>query len=159
MTIDDVADYIIWKAAEDDRPLNLLKLQKLAYYAQAWHLALDSTPIAPGARFEAWVHGPVSRDLYNRFASSMLYEAVTMADMRNGFDPNTVPTREREVLDAVLEAYGAMSGSQLENLTHKEDPWVRARGSAGPTDLCRNTIDEDVMRDYYRTRINPLDQP
>jgi uncharacterized phage-associated protein len=57
MTINDIADYIIYKSAENNEPLNLLKLQKLAYYAQAWHLALYDKPLAPGARFQAWYTG------------------------------------------------------------------------------------------------------
>ena len=156
MKINELADYIIWKSTDDpSQPLNLLKLQKLAYYAQAWHLALRGTPIVPGAKFEAWVHGPVSRDLYNRFMSSMLYEVVTMENMTRGFNPDALDSGEREVLDAVMEEYGKFSGSQLEELTHREDPWKKARGNLGPTDASRNVIDENLMRDYYRARLSP----
>lgn len=154
MTINDVADYIIWKSVDDSSPpLNLLKLQKLAYYAQAWHLAINGRPIAPGARFEAWVHGPVSRDLYNRFTSSMLYELVTMSNVTPGFDPTKLDANEREFLDAIMDEYGKFSGSQLEELTHREEPWKRARGALGPTEACKVQLDENLMRDYYRARV------
>ena len=42
------------------------KLQKLCYYAQAWYLANYGKALFP-SRFEAWVHGPVSPDLYSRY--------------------------------------------------------------------------------------------
>lgn len=156
MTINDLADYIIWKSSDQpSQPLNLLKLQKLAYYSQAWHLAIRGTPMAPGAKFEAWVHGPVSRDLYNRFASSKLFETVTMENFTSGFDPNRLSTDEREIVDAVMEEYGKFSGSQLEELTHREDPWRKARGALAPTEASRAVIDEGVMRTYYAARLQP----
>ena len=42
LTIHDAADYIIVKTLEGGEKLNLLKLQKLCYYAQAWHPAVPS---------------------------------------------------------------------------------------------------------------------
>ena len=43
-----------------------LKLQKLVYYAQAWHLALRDVPLFE-EDFEAWVHGPVIPALYQEY--------------------------------------------------------------------------------------------
>lgn len=154
MTIDDIADYIIFKSAEDGRPLNLLKLQKLAYYTQAWHFAIYGQPIAP-ARFQAWVHGPVSRELYDRFRSNLLFEAVTIENIRPGFNPNRLDPNAREFIDAVLEEYGKFSGSQLEDLTHSEAPWIQARGGRSPIERCENELDETLMGSFYRARIQP----
>ncbi|HWO17397.1 MAG TPA: type II toxin-antitoxin system antitoxin SocA domain-containing protein [Kofleriaceae bacterium] len=153
MTVDQCADYIIWKLTEDGRPLNVLKLQKLAYYVQAWHLAYHDKPMFP-ARFEAWIHGPVNRTLYDRFRNShQLYGAVTLNDVRPGFDPSSLSEDARVFIDSVLEAYGGFSGSQLEELTHRELPWQKARGSLGPTERCENAIDEKTMSDYYHARL------
>lgn len=151
-SIHDIADYIIWKTQEDGRPLNLLKLQKLAYYVQAWHLAYHGKGIV-SARFQAWVHGPVNRDLYDRFNSSMLYDAVTIEHLTPGFDPCKIPQEARNFIDGVLDAYGPFTGSQLEALTHGETPWIQARKGYGPTDLCSALIDEKLMAETYRARI------
>lgn len=156
ITIDDIADYIIHRSAEDGRPLNLLKLQKLAYYVQAWHLALYYKPLT-SARFQAWVHGPVSRQLYDRFKSNMLYDVVTVADIRPGFSAARLPQEAREFMNAVLDEYGKFSGSQLEELTHKEKPWADARVGFGEFDRCENEISEETMGAYYRARL--LKQP
>jgi uncharacterized phage-associated protein len=154
MTIDECANYIIYKVTEDGRPLNVLKLQKLAYYAQAWHLAYHEKRLFQGA-FQAWVHGPVNWALYTRFRNShQLYGAVTIQDLPRGFNPDSIPEAERSLIDAVLDAYGGFSGSQLEELTHREDPWVRARGGLGPTERCETPIDERLMGAYYRARIS-----
>ncbi|MBS1456852.1 MAG: DUF4065 domain-containing protein, partial [Clostridium sp.] len=42
------------------------KLQKICYYIYSWYLTLYNHKIAP-LKFEAWVHGPVSRELYNQY--------------------------------------------------------------------------------------------
>lgn len=58
-----VADYIIAFAHEHGDPVSNLKLQKLLYYAQAWHLALHDNPLFD-ERIEASVHGPAVPPVY-----------------------------------------------------------------------------------------------
>lgn len=45
----DIATYFIWLANEKGSFLSNLKLQKLVYYAQAWHLALNEEPVFSNA--------------------------------------------------------------------------------------------------------------
>jgi uncharacterized phage-associated protein len=47
-------------------PSTQLKLQKLVYYSEAWHLAYFERPLIP-EDFEAWVHGPVVRSLWDHY--------------------------------------------------------------------------------------------
>jgi uncharacterized phage-associated protein len=61
---------------------------------------------------------------------------------------------ENHNIDAVLETYAKYSGSQLEEMNHKEDPWIRARVGYEPTQKCEKEIDENLMRDYYKARLN-----
>lgn len=153
MTIHDACDYIISKMTEGDESLNVIKLQKLVYYAQAWHLAFEGRPLFEG-RFQAWVHGPVSRELYDRFKDTKtLYSPVGYGDVRPGFSLNDLDSAERSHIDAVLEVYGQFSGSQLEDMTHREEPWVRARGGRRPTQRCDELLDEELMRSYYGARV------
>ena len=65
-TAERVADYIIRSAHESGELITNLKLQKLVYYAQAWHLALFDEPLFDDP-IEAWVHGPVVSSLYSKF--------------------------------------------------------------------------------------------
>jgi uncharacterized phage-associated protein len=62
-TADAVADYLIALAHERGESVNNLKLQKLLYYAQAWHLALHDEPLFP-EKFQAWMTGPVIPAMY-----------------------------------------------------------------------------------------------
>ncbi len=149
----DVADYLIIKCAEGGVSLNLLKLQKLLYYCQAWSLALHRGPLFTGS-FQAWVHGPVNRTLYDRFsATKSLYSPVGTSDIQPNFDGIRVMPSERELIDAVLNIYGAFTGDQLEAMTHNEEPWLRARGCLSPMDRCETVISEDVMGEFYRSRL------
>jgi len=45
--------------------MTAMKLQKLAYYSQAWSLVWDEKALFP-EKIEAWANGPVVRALYDR---------------------------------------------------------------------------------------------
>ena len=153
-TINQVCDYIILACQEGGERLNLLKLQKLLYYAQAWNLAINGKPLFAG-KFQAWVHGPVNREIYNRFSGAKsLYSAVDQADMTEGFTLDNISPDDRQHIDNVLEVYAPFSGSDLEAQTHSEDPWIRARGTCKPTERCENELDEAFMASYYKQRLN-----
>lgn len=151
-TIDDVCDYIICKCADDG--LSLLKLQKLLYYCQAWFLAFGKGRLFSG-KFQAWVHGPVNRHIYDRFKDEkVLYSSVSAADMRSDFSYSRLSPDERAQIDAILTVYAAYTGDQLEEMAHQEEPWMAARCGIAMHERCENEIDEDVMTKYYRARLN-----
>ncbi|MFM6174756.1 MAG: Panacea domain-containing protein [Sphaerospermopsis kisseleviana] len=66
LTCFEVAKYFIRLAHETGSFISNLKLQKLVYYAQAWHLALFEQPLF-NEDFEAWIHGPVVPELYHYY--------------------------------------------------------------------------------------------
>ena len=136
MTIHDVCDFIIVKVTEGGSGLSLLKLQKLLYYVQAWYLALIGRPLFAG-RFQAWVHGPVNREVYDRFKKDKtLYSLVGAEDLRTDFDMGSIPPDVARFIDDVLEAYAGLTGTQLEEMTHNEDPWTEARKGYRPSQRC-----------------------
>lgn len=154
VNVDDVCDYIIVKLAEANADLNMLKLQKLIYYVQAWHLAFFDKPLFLG-RFQAWVHGPVNRQLYDRFKDSKsLYSQAYLTDIRPDFDLEGMPLEARRHIDAVLEGYAEYSGSQLEEMTHAEEPWKAARQGVRPSERCEKLIDQKLMKEYYKARLH-----
>ncbi|MGB4674871.1 MAG: type II toxin-antitoxin system antitoxin SocA domain-containing protein [Azovibrio sp.] len=156
-SVHDVADYIIVKLDEAKDGLNILKLQKLAYYTQAWRLALKNERLFDG-RFQAWVHGPVSRQLYDRFSTThMMYDLLGPSDIRSTFNLEAMPKDVREHIDEVLEAYARFSGPQLEDMTHDEAPWIQARGDRKPSERCETEIDEALMGSFYRKLLEEAD--
>lgn len=150
--INDVADFLIVKMNEAGW-LNVLKLQKLLYYVQAWMLAIHNRRCFSG-EFQAWVHGPVNREIYNRFKDTKsMYSRVRTTDVRPDFKLETLPPWAVAHINEVLEVYGDLSDDQLEEMTHQEKPWIEARGDCSPRERCESEIDQHTMRDYYAARI------
>lgn len=143
-TVFDVANYFL-KAVDRDSGSSIthLKLQKLVYYAQAWHLVFAAKPMFK-ARIEAWVHGPVCPELYTQFAGSGSDSLPEPDVLSKNFS-----SKELETLDAVWDFYGDYDGKYLERLTHQEKPWREARIGFAPGDHCTNEISLTTMRDYY----------
>src|SRR3989442_1092083 len=52
-----IANYFLWLSNESGSFLSNLKLQKVLYYAQGWHLGLERQRLFTD-QIEAWVHGP-----------------------------------------------------------------------------------------------------
>ncbi|OCP17783.1 MULTISPECIES: type II toxin-antitoxin system antitoxin SocA domain-containing protein [unclassified Ensifer] len=152
-----VSDYIVVKLRDGGAFVNVLKLHKLMYYVQAWNLAFGRGPFFSG-RFQAWVHGPVSRDLYDRYRDTKsMYSSVGVSDIAPGFDPNLLTPSERAHIDAVLEVYADFTGDQLEEMTHQEFPWLEARAGVAPSARSENLISEGTMQAFYSARL-PTDQ-
>lgn len=151
-TINDIADCIISKIKLEDEGASLinLKLQKLLYYVQAWSLGINNKPMFEGS-FEAWVHGPVNRAIYNRFnATKYLYSEINLEDRIN--TNVEISTSDAEFVDFILENYNKYSGAELENMTHSEIPWMKARGHAGAYERCEAEISTELMTAYYGKR-------
>lgn len=138
--VNDVARYILESL---DGRVSTMKLQKLVYYSQAWALVWDERPLFD-SRIEAWANGPVTRDLYNRHRG----EFTARVEMFHG-DSRHLSSDDRETIDAVLEAYGHLSGQELSDLTHSERPWLEARGDVRNGDPCSNEVSLDAMQDFY----------
>ena len=130
-------------------PVSNLKLQKLLYYAQAWHLALYDAPLFKD-RIEAWVHGPAVPPVYGTY-KQWSWQAIQ--------DEPATPDLAPPVIDhlkEVMDVYGELSAYQLEKLTHQEDPWRNARKGLPPDELSHNVIQNEDMRDYYRARYRQM---
>ena len=152
--ISTVCDYIIIQLnADGDSDLTTLKLQKLLYYIQAWHLAFYKKPMFEG-EFQAWVHGPVNRKIYNRFKDTkFLYSSITMQDVEDRNAGDSLTKKEKSHIGSVLDAYAKYSPSQLEVMTHREKPWIDARNGVDKLERSENVISEETMMKFYRARL------
>jgi uncharacterized phage-associated protein len=146
LSVRDVAKYIIAFSHEHGDPVTNLKLQKLLYYAQAWHLALYDKPLFR-ERIEAWVHGPAVPPVYGEYKH---FRWVPIDDD----DPPELPESAREHLDEVLDVYGGLTAYYLEKMTHDEAPWRDARGDIPDDEPSNSLIEHEAMRDFYRARLD-----
>lgn len=151
--INDVCDFTIFRLVESGVSLNNLKLQKLLYYHQAWSWAIREKELFDG-KFEAWVHGPVNRTIVDRFSDTKsLYSVVDKSDIRPEFDETKIDNESKLHVLSVLEAYGDFADTQLEDMTHREEPWIEARGGIPPNERCETEICEATMKRYYGKRV------
>jgi uncharacterized phage-associated protein len=142
-----IADYIIWSSHESGSFISNLKLQKLLYYVQAWHLAVFRRPLFP-EKFQAWIHGPAIPELYDRY-KSYRWRSIDEEVERPDLGARTVA-----FIEEVLEEYGPLDARRLEQLTRREDPWIEARNGVPDDEPCSALIDENVMEMYYRQRLS-----
>lgn len=154
LNADLVADYVAQKFFSNSDEISVLKLQKLLYYIDAWHLVFFDRPII-NAEFEAWAHGPCIRSLFERFKHQEhlgLYDPIKKEHLHNGEDvfSKYIHKETDEHINGVLDSYGDLSGIELEILTHEEKPWQQARGSAGPFEKCNTIISKEIMKAYYK---------
>lgn len=123
------------------------RLQKLCYYAYAWDLAIRNGNLIKNCNFEAWVHGPVNRSLYDMLKGSRLKE-LTPADIKVTTIKITDPD-DVDFLESVWATYGEYGANSLEVMTHDETPWKNARVGYGAFESCQNVISTDDMKNYY----------
>lgn len=67
------------------------------------------------------------------------------------FSGDWVPFDEdtEDVLIQVMEAYGSASSKTLERMTHKDKPWIEARGNLSPEERCNNIISKESVKAYF----------
>lgn len=139
-SIFDVANWFLLKAE-----LTPKKLQKLCYYVQAWCFALRGYRFA-NTDFEAWVHGPVSPALWERF-KSFGYDPIKF----HGKIRTSFASEDLQLLEDVWDTYGNQSGNSLEALTHREMPWMEARKGYEPNERCSVVISPLSMAVFYKS--------
>lgn len=140
----DVAEYFIKLANSTGSFISNLKLQKLVYYAQAWHLALYDEPLF-SEDFEAWVHGPVIPELYKK------YQKFGWHPIEQEVNPD-LPTSVTDFLDEVAREYFACDAYELKQMTYIEAPWNQARGNLPPDAPSNSVIRQEWIKEYFAKR-------
>jgi uncharacterized phage-associated protein len=139
----DIAKFFLFRAEREEDVLTNMKLQKLAYYAQGFTLAVFDEPLFSEPVL-AWEHGPVVRELYDEYSG---YRS-------NSIDPPApegVPEFDKEIeklLDDVWSVYGQYSAWSLRNLTHEEPPWKNTPPNG--------VIPHEAMREFFITQLEDV---
>lgn len=142
----EVARYIVGFFQEAGDPVTNLKLQKLLYYVQGWHLALRGKPAYPD-RLEAWIHGPVQPGVYGVYKNNK-WNPIATDVAAPAFEDDF-----KALIDEVLAVYGTDSGYELERRTHLEPPWIGARNGIPPDQDCSNVIPQESMAAYFKSLV------
>jgi uncharacterized phage-associated protein len=115
----NVSDYFLSLCEpEAGDTISNLKMQKLLYYAQGFHLALFDELLFP-EKIKAWQYGPVVEEIYHEYQE---------------YSDGAIPTPRRinlrvfdqekiDFLKEIYQVYGQFSALRLMQLTHSESPW------------------------------------
>lgn len=136
----DVARYVLNHAGA----MTTMKLQKLAYYCQAWSLVWDGMPLFD-EDFQAWANGPVCPELFATHKGRFWLGEDYYDDNR----PYPFTRTQEETMNAVLEGYADKEPQWLSELTHKERPWRETRRGVAPGESCESVIPKELMQEYY----------
>lgn len=160
LKLNQYAEFMITYFMNNGNPISQLKLNKLMYYYQAWHLVYFEKAKPFEEAPEAWVNGPVYPTIYTTFQSkkdvplklSALFTSVEdlFEEKKNALN---MPKKQEELMSAVLTKYGAMNDMQLVYLTHIEAPWLEARGNISPFARSNAKISFETMYNHYKSRL------
>ncbi|MBT0569794.1 DUF4065 domain-containing protein [Curvibacter sp. CHRR-16] len=118
--------------AEEGKISNLtpMKLQKLLYFAQAWHLkGTNGLPVLDD-HFARWKYGPVIPAIYHEFKAfgyqPITRKATTLSMNDAGYSVLVpmVPAEDLStwgLIDAIINSYGSFDAQTLSTMTHEEN--------------------------------------
>jgi uncharacterized phage-associated protein len=122
------------------------KLHKLLYYCQGHHLAAFDEPLF-SETISAWDMGPVVGTLWHE---------ERQGDVAAVHPDPEMDEAQLNTIGYVLSRYGALTGQDLENLTHSEQPWQLADSGRRPGESAR--IKLEWIRRYFRTNGSAEDE-
>ena len=133
-----------------------LALQKLLYYIQGLYMIKYNKPLFD-EDCQAWIHGPVYKEVYDMF-KSFQYNPIDdkrFILLRDRF--KELDNDEKEVIDLVVDTFGMYSGKVLEEITHKEKPWINARRGNYVYENSNEIINKSDIKDYFESVLNEFD--
>jgi len=156
LDINAFVELCIWHAKANGIELTHLKLQKVLYYLQAWGLAYANAPLFNNEP-QAWVNGPVYREVYERFRNQRDEPIVRggaiceedAAGLAQALQSIDLGQKADGLIEAILEEYMPKSAGELVYKTHRERPWKEARAGLGTFETGTNPITHEAMRSYY----------
>ncbi|HEY8123957.1 MAG TPA: type II toxin-antitoxin system antitoxin SocA domain-containing protein [Methylocystis sp.] len=147
-------------------PVDQMKLQKLLFYAHAWHLALKGTPLFE-EDFEAWPWGPVVRDVYYEtmpYGRAPITAHVTKLVQGHSSDkelefvfvsPRVDDEETKKFIKSVWDAHKNYSGVQLSNATHATgEPWTVIKDKYNNNLCSKPTIPNDLIEAVFKKKLD-----
>ena len=117
-----------------------MKLQKLLYYVQGFHIAVFNRPLF-NEDIEAWMYGPVVPAVYE------YYQENGNKGIMPNEKPITLEAEEESLFNEVLRIYGNYSAIGLMNFTHNEMPWQSTPTGKG------HIITKEKLGEFFHTRL------
>ncbi len=123
------------------QPMDQMKMHKLMYFVQRESLMYDKTVLFE-EDFLGWRYGPVLASVRNEYLSGNVFSSAGDA----------ISEHTRQLVDRVLDRYGAVSSWKLSSLSHNEFSWKCSRkglnaSENGSVKLSVNAMKVDAARE------------
>jgi uncharacterized phage-associated protein len=143
----DVANcLLIQEDPEAGEGISNMKMQKLCYYAQGFHLALNGTRLFEDD-VEAWLHGPVVPRLYDKYKEYKNQPIPVLEDI----SWDSLSPEIQDLLSKIYRLYGQYAAWILRNMTHEELPWLNAKRKE-----IKKIADKDMIN-FFKTQLDILE--
>lgn len=144
----DIANYFILLANQQyvdvgtPEGITNLKLQKILYFAQAAHLAVNDKPLFD-EEILAWKFGPVVKSVYEEFRK-FGNSPIELSENQKApaFNDHLV-----NFLESIWGIYGKFSAYELVNITHAHKPWRLIFDQASDGNAI---IPKELIQSYYK---------
>lgn len=140
--VEDIANLLLVWAEQDNDPMSNMKLQKMLYYQQGFHLAYFDSPLFDD-EIEAWMYGPVVPKIYNLYKSAG--KNILHGDKERNFPIED--EMEEKLFWEVYQVYNKFSASGLMQKTHQEMPWCTTPQGEG------NVIEKSKIQIFFKTKL------
>lgn len=142
-SVKQIANQLLRYSADEGKELMTnMKLQKMLYYQQGFHLAYFGTPLFE-EEIEAWMYGPVVPCVYEEYKAFGQRGIEPDRKMDFAFENDI----EGALFHEVCKVYGAYSAIGLMDMTHGEMPWKSTPIGEG------NVISKAKMRTFFKKRL------
>lgn len=149
-----VANSFLDLANLNKQKLDLIKLQKLIYFAHGWSLAIYDKPLI-NEEIQAWQFGPVILSVYHEFKryglNSIKTKALTLTTEGRSIFPQISLTDNQaiELVKKIWDVYGKFTGIQLSNISHElGTPWAEAQ-KRNIQNLVSFSITNEEIKKYF----------
>lgn len=151
-----VANFFLEQGFNESVDISPMKLQKLLYYGQGWHLGFTGDLLF-NEQIECWLYGPVVRSIFKHFEEfgSMKIERLAYARSDDQIISPAVPQDclpiSKSVLAVTWAEYKKFSAIKLSNMTHATDgPWDKVYQEFGGNLPIGTDIPIPVIRDHFK---------
>lgn len=170
-----LANHLLDLAKCDATDVSPMKLQKLVYFCQGWHLAITDEPLI-NEQIEAWKYGPVVDSLFHAFKSygrspidspAVRYIVKTPENIESGnladFEvEGVIPSIDDEcedqawaevakrIVKKVWDVYKPFSAERLSNMSHVPGgPWAETVAKYEGAPPKGTDISRDLLASHF----------
>ena len=138
-----VTNYLVELAENDQNTLRPMAVLKLVYIAHGYSLGVRGIPLIPN-HVEAWKFGLVIPDLYHdiKYKRDKPVSKLVVSGLEDFGDG------DKELINAVYQAYKDQNGIRLSNLTHQRGtPWAQVYRP----NVASIRISDDLIQNHYQS--------